>query len=158
MSYFVTGATGFIGRFLVANLLRRKGTIHVLVRKDSQKKFDAIAKKMGWDPKRITVLNGEMAAARCGLTAAQVRGLKGKVKHFCHLAAIYDLEAKAEAQRVANVDGTQNALDLAAAIERSEEHTSELQSLMRISYAVFCLQKKQRTTLTVLQRPKLKNI
>src|SRR3546814_10274452 len=29
---------------------------------------------------------------------------------------------------------------------RSEEHTSELQSLMRISYAVFCLQKKQITT------------
>src|SRR3546814_9637001 len=28
--------------------------------------------------------------------------------------------------------------------ERSEEHTSELQSLMRISYAVFCLKKKQR--------------
>src|SRR3546814_17542515 len=58
-----------------------------------------------------------MAAARCGLTAAQVRGLKGKVKHFFHLAEIYDLDAKAEAQRVANVDGTQNALDLAAAIE-----------------------------------------
>src|SRR3546814_1199752 len=30
--------------------------------------------------------------------------------------------------------------------ERSEEHTSELQSLMRISYAVFCLQKKNKTT------------
>src|SRR3546814_4558884 len=30
-----------------------------------------------------------------------------------------------------------------AAIGRSEEHTSELQSLMRISYAVFCLQKKK---------------
>src|SRR3546814_4100954 len=29
---------------------------------------------------------------------------------------------------------------------RSEEHTSELQSLMRISYAVFCLQKKKHTT------------
>src|SRR3546814_5039482 len=29
-------------------------------------------------------------------------------------------------------------------IERSEEHTSELQSLMRISYAVFCLKKKKR--------------
>src|SRR3546814_1752415 len=29
---------------------------------------------------------------------------------------------------------------------RSEEHTSELQSLMRISYAVFCLQQKKRTT------------
>src|SRR3546814_3345825 len=30
---------------------------------------------------------------------------------------------------------------------RSEEHTSELQSLMRISYAVFCLKKKKKTTL-----------
>src|SRR3546814_4941495 len=29
---------------------------------------------------------------------------------------------------------------------RSEEHTSELQSLMRISYAVFCLKKKQKST------------
>src|SRR3546814_1438789 len=29
---------------------------------------------------------------------------------------------------------------------RSEEHTSELQSLMRISYAVFCLKKKSKTT------------
>src|SRR3546814_8159474 len=31
---------------------------------------------------------------------------------------------------------------------RSEEHTSELQSLMRISYAVFCLKKKKRTSIT----------
>src|SRR3546814_8432113 len=31
---------------------------------------------------------------------------------------------------------------------RSEEHTSELQSLMRISYAVFCLKKKKKTTHT----------
>src|SRR3546814_9159125 len=30
-------------------------------------------------------------------------------------------------------------------VGRSEEHTSELQSLMRISYAVFCLKKKQKT-------------
>src|SRR3546814_4697563 len=32
--------------------------------------------------------------------------------------------------------------------ERSEEHTSELQSLMRISYAVFCLKKKNKTILS----------
>src|SRR3546814_7643072 len=31
-------------------------------------------------------------------------------------------------------------------LERSEEHTSELQSLMRISYAVFCLKKKNKST------------
>src|SRR3546814_4384416 len=34
---------------------------------------------------------------------------------------------------------------------RSEEHTSELQSLMRISYAVFCLKKKTKPTKTVTQ-------
>src|SRR3546814_9649340 len=35
---------------------------------------------------------------------------------------------------------------------RSEEHTSELQSLMRISYAVFCLKKKTKTTLEHTRR------
>src|SRR3546814_5901206 len=51
---------------------------------------------------------------------------------------------------------------LAADHDRSEEHTSELQSLMRISYAVFCLKKKKKhlinkynnlryTTITILQ-------
>src|SRR3546814_9441047 len=34
---------------------------------------------------------------------------------------------------------------LSAPFARSEEHTSELQSLMRISYAVFCLKQKKRT-------------
>src|SRR3546814_10548056 len=41
---------------------------------------------------------------------------------------------------VAVVAAVLKALD---GIERSEEHTSELQSLMRISYAVFCLKKKK---------------
>src|SRR3546814_1795853 len=36
------------------------------------------------------------------------------------------------------------AIDMALALGRSEEHTSELQSLMRISYAVFCLKKKKK--------------
>src|SRR3546814_12182257 len=35
--------------------------------------------------------------------------------------------------------------DLHGSARRSEEHTSELQSLMRISYAVFCLKKKKKT-------------
>src|SRR3546814_1058226 len=46
---------------------------------------------------------------------------------------------------------------------RSEEHTSELQSLMRISYAVFCLKKKKHDTLgqsneQKKKRPKIHNI
>src|SRR3546814_1228203 len=38
--------------------------------------------------------------------------------------------------------------------ERSEEHTSELQSLMRISYAVFCLKKKKQSTYTTIPMSK----
>src|SRR3546814_3099432 len=38
---------------------------------------------------------------------------------------------------------------------RSEEHTSELQSLMRISYAVFCLKKKKTQTNTIHPQPTL---
>src|SRR3546814_2947159 len=43
---------------------------------------------------------------------------------------------------------------------RSEEHTSELQSLMRISYAVFCLKKKQNTRIKhqLLQYKTIKNM
>src|SRR3546814_6645500 len=40
---------------------------------------------------------------------------------------------------------------------RSEEHTSELQSLMRISYAVFCLKKKKRQTQSNSEYNSLKN-
>src|SRR3546814_4374676 len=40
--------------------------------------------------------------------------------------------------------GTIVNMSSGAGIERSEEHTSELQSLMRISYAVFCLKKKKK--------------
>src|SRR3546814_7258652 len=37
-------------------------------------------------------------------------------------------------------------LGRAESVDRSEEHTSELQSLMRISYAVFCLKQKKKQT------------
>src|SRR3546814_1814974 len=45
----------------------------------------------------------------------------------------------------------------AIAAPRSEEHTSELQSLMRISYAVFCLKKKKYTLKCKSQQSKLTN-
>src|SRR3546814_2300563 len=38
-------------------------------------------------------------------------------------------------------------------MDRSEEHTSELQSLMRISYAVFCLKKKKQAHITTTREP-----
>src|SRR3546814_10020682 len=44
------------------------------------------------------------------------------------------------------IGGIGSPLKKGATAKRSEEHTSELQSLMRISYAVFCLQKKKPRT------------
>lgn len=117
MSYFVTGATGFIGRFLVSNLLKRKGTVHVLVRKGSTKKLAMIGEQMGWDMKRVIPVNGDLGKAKLGIAPAQLAALKGKITHFFHLAAIYDMTADAESQKQANIGGTKHALELAAAIK-----------------------------------------
>src|SRR3546814_2605500 len=54
-------------------------------------------------------------------------------------AAMFGLSNPGTAYKVPPV----TAETLFSAVTRSEEHTSELQSLMRISYAVFCLKKKQ---------------
>src|SRR3546814_5794430 len=50
---------------------------------------------------------------------------------------------------VASVTVSANSAILPAMPDRSEEHTSELQSLMRISYAVFCLKKKNTTSTNI---------
>src|SRR3546814_5333130 len=50
---------------------------------------------------------------------------------------------------VAGGVGLRKAVSTDPALARSEEHTSELQSLMRISYAVFCLKKKTQTKNTL---------
>src|SRR3546814_5045428 len=57
-------------------------------------------------------------------------------------------------------DGTQEYLvNVLWPLTRSEEHTSELQSLMRISYAVFCLKKKTNNErCLILKNHELKNI
>src|SRR3546814_7442591 len=57
-------------------------------------------------------------------------------------AGVIDLIASNVQDLLGRIDGRQVKLDSGAIVTRSEEHTSELQSLMRISYAVFCLKKK----------------
>jgi NAD(P)-dependent dehydrogenase (short-subunit alcohol dehydrogenase family) len=117
MAYFVTGATGFIGRFLVANLLKRGEPVYVLVRKGSTKKLDAMREFWGADEKRIVAVQGDVTRKNLGVSDADLRKLKGKVKHLFHAAAIYDLAASAEAQQAANVEGTRNTVQFAGAID-----------------------------------------
>src|SRR3546814_2606438 len=59
--------------------------------------------------------------------------------------ALCILDGGVDLQAVADDAGVRQQPRALADAVRSEEHTSELQSLMRISYAVFCLQKKKTT-------------
>src|SRR5437763_16682507 len=116
MAYFVTGATGFIGRFLVANLLKRGKPIYVLVRKTSQKKVAELRSHWGATEAQVVAIPGDLAKKNLGISDADAKKLAGKIDHFFHLAAIYDLKASAEAQQQANVEGTRNAVQFAKTI------------------------------------------
>jgi NAD(P)-dependent dehydrogenase (short-subunit alcohol dehydrogenase family) len=114
MAYFVTGATGFIGRHLVELLLERDGEIHVLVRAGSTGKLDALIE--GWGPAaagRVHAVIGDLSEPRLGVSEEAVAALSGTIDHFFHLAAVYDMAAGEDVNRIGNVEGTRHAVELA---------------------------------------------
>ena len=122
MSYFVTGATGFIGRNLVELLLEREGTIYVLVREGSKGRLQELRNRWGADESRVVGIVGDLAEPRLGVSDADLERLRGEVDHLFHLAAIYDMTADADSQRVANVEGTRNMVAFAEAAEAGRVH------------------------------------
>src|SRR3546814_2239431 len=71
---------------------------------------------------------------------ADVANPHGTTKSHVGLSNVDNVSAANLRDRTTHT-GTQ-AISTVASLQRSEEHTSELQSLMRITYAVFCLKKK----------------
>jgi NAD(P)-dependent dehydrogenase (short-subunit alcohol dehydrogenase family) len=117
MSYFVTGGTGFIGRHLVRELAARGEPIHVLVRPASQARFDSLVRACGERGTLLKPVFGDLAQEALGVAERERAALRGRIRHFFHLGALYDLEAGSPELERANVLGTQHALDLAHALE-----------------------------------------
>ena len=127
MHYFITGATGFIGKRLVKKLLERKGTtVYFLLRAESAAKVADLHAYWGLTTAeaqtRAVAIHGDLTLPGLGVSATDVKLLKGKVDHFHHLAAVYDLGADEDSQVAVNIDGTRNAVELAQAIEAGHFH------------------------------------
>ena len=114
MNYFLTGGTGFIGRFFIENLLQRQGTIHVLVRESSQHKLEELKARFPLAAERIVAVTGDITRPGLGLCAADLERLQGSIDHFFHFAAIYDMAASEASQNAANISGTLHAVNAAA--------------------------------------------
>jgi NAD(P)-dependent dehydrogenase (short-subunit alcohol dehydrogenase family) len=122
MSYFGTGGTGFIGQNLIPLLLKRRGTVYVLVRQGSLEKLEALKTRWGPGAKKVVAVTGDLTKPFLGLKPAKRKELAGKVDHFFHVAAIYDLSADAASQEAANIEGTRNAIRLAEALKAKKFH------------------------------------
>ncbi|MFI9506224.1 SDR family oxidoreductase [Nocardia sp. NPDC052566] len=115
MSYLVTGATGFVGRFLIPELLKRPGTIHVLVRPgaDSADRFTCCAHEWaGGD--RVRPVRGDLGVPGLGVEASWLAEHRGSIDHVIHLASGYDLTERG--------GGTRHVVDVAESLEAGMLH------------------------------------
>lgn len=127
MNYFLTGGTGFIGRFLVDKLLARGGTVYLLTREQSIDKLDALRQRWHATSDQVIAVVGDLAKPGLGISEADLQQLNGRIDHFFHLAAIYDMTADDESQRIANVEGTRNAIQ--AAEKMGAKHFQHVSSI-----------------------------
>jgi short-subunit dehydrogenase len=122
LNYFVTGATGFIGRHLVEELLKRDDAkIYALVREGSRGRLDDLGKRLGAGD-RLQPVPGDLSKENLGIDS-----FEEKIDHFFHLAAIYDMAADEDSMMRSNVEGTRHVVEFANSIEVGRfHHTSSI--------------------------------
>ena len=113
---------------LVERLLEnRQGKIYVLVRENSKSRLDELVERWRWSwappPRIASSRSWATCAGRCWASRQeQVAELRGKMTHFFHLAAVYDMTAPAERNTAVNVGGTTHAVELARAVDAKHLH------------------------------------
>jgi NAD(P)-dependent dehydrogenase (short-subunit alcohol dehydrogenase family) len=123
VQYFITGASGFIGRRLVKKLLERDDSIvYFLVRSSEKDALAGLYEYWECDAKRAIPIVGDLTEPELGVVTVDRKKLGKKTTHFFHLAAIYDLSADADIQLKVNVEGTRNTVKFAEAIGAKHFH------------------------------------
>ena len=123
MIYVITGGSGFIGKRLIQKLLSRPGAeVHFLIRNSSPERLKTLGDFWGAEASRAVPMPGDLTAPLCGVDAKTIEALRGRVDHFFHLGAIYDLAADPAQEMQVNIEGTRNALALADALGARRFH------------------------------------
>ena len=111
---FITGATGFLGRFVTERLLAAGAEVHALIRESARERRHAAIERLdtlaGEAPGSLVWVPGDLL--HDPVTSADLGGFD----HVFHVAALYDLGATEETLFAVNVEGTRRLL---AALERA---------------------------------------
>ncbi len=117
MIYFVTGASGFIGKRLVKTLLARPdATVYFLMRNATAERVDGLRRSWGTDARRAIPIAGDLTKAGLGVAGEDLEALDGAVDHVFHLGAIYAIDADPDLEMTTNIEGTRNAVRFAEQI------------------------------------------
>src|SRR3546814_2079134 len=111
-----------------------------------------LGKRVGYSGRSVIVVGPELKLHQCGLPKKMALELfkpfiYSKLELYNMASTIKAAKRMVEKERPEVWDILEEVIrEHPVLLNRSEEHTSELQSLMRISYAVFCLKKKKNNT------------
>ena len=123
MNYFVTGASGFIGKRLVKMLLARPdATVYFLMRNSSADRVDGLLRYWETDARRAIPVVGDLTKPGLGVAEKDLHALEGAIDHVLHLGAIYAIDADPEIEMTTNIEGTRNALRFAEQIRAKRFH------------------------------------
>lgn len=116
MNYFVTGATGFIGRFLIAELLEHPDAhVYAMVRPTSRARFAEGLARFGARAARVHVVEGDLTHPEL---VSDRSGLPARIDHVFHLAAVYDMAMTPAQAAEVNELGTERVVDFVNRLPR----------------------------------------